>query len=106
MTSYIWLTLELDEKSDLKWVSTIWKKLTDQLCPCFEIDPSLQKPRFEPFFAYSGGILNLCIYFLKSFSQLSFEDMFRSDNRQKWWIAIRTLVIQNDSFLLFSPLSF
>ena len=40
--------------------------------------------------------------FLKSFSQLSFEDLFRSENRQKWWIAIRTLVIQPTHFFLWA----
>ena len=57
MTSFLWLTLELDEKSDFEWVSTIWGKMTDQPCPCFEIEPTIQKPRFEPFLAYSGGFL-------------------------------------------------
>ena len=57
MTSCVWLTLELDGKSEFEWISTIWEKMTDQPCPCFEIDPTIQKPRFEPFFAYSGGFL-------------------------------------------------
>ena len=32
--------------------------MTDQPCPCFEIEPTIQKPRFEPVLAYSGGFLN------------------------------------------------
>ena len=75
MTSCVWLTLELDEKSEFEWVSTIWEKMTDQPCPCFEIDPTIQKPRFEPFFAYSGGFLNFYPVgrFLQIWPKIEFE---------------------------------
>ena len=57
MTSRTWIIIRFLKKWDLKWRSIDQRKFVYAPYSSTEIIANYRKPRFEPFFAYSGGIL-------------------------------------------------